>query len=99
DAGKQPLVYLDRSLHLPGLAQQRAQDLEGLDGVRRLPRDLAQLADRESHLSRGEIVHPLRVVGERPEAEALPGISGSPGLGPGAADDHSRDAPHATATA
>ena len=61
-AGQQTLVDLDGTLHLAGLAQQAAQNLQHLDGVRVLARDLGQLADRELHLPGRQVVQALGVV-------------------------------------
>ena len=55
-AGEQPLVHLDRALHLAGLAQQVAQHLQHLDRVGILARDLGQLADRQLELAGGQVV-------------------------------------------
>ena len=72
---------LDRPLDLAGLAEQVAQDLQHLDRVRVLARDLGELADGQLELARGEVVQALGVVGRGAEAASparRPGARAAP---------------------
>ena len=56
------------TLHLPGLALQMAQHLQHVHGVLVLAGDLAELADGQGELARGQVVEALGVVGRGAKA-------------------------------